>query len=289
MIQHPVTKVLVAPGDRVKAGQPLVELDSDEPEAEVRAKRATVAELQAALARVKAMPRAEERAEARATLEGAEATTREAREYFGRVEKLRADDAVSARQHREAHLALLQAEAAEKVAGAHLNYLLKLPIEQEIAEAEAKLATAKAELDAHEAELEHYVIHAPIDGVVTWLDVNLGTVSRPGTSLWGEIVDLSELDVRCELTADQADALAVGQPVEVVDPRSSDRHWPARVVFVSPIADKASGRVPVVVRLSNTGPRLRVNVDVAVRLRPCQAPGESPLAENTGQPAAVPE
>ena len=30
-------------------------------------------------------------------------------------------------------------------------------------------------------------------------------VSRPGTTVWGEILDLSEIDVRCELTAEQAD------------------------------------------------------------------------------------
>src|SRR3954465_12872194 len=39
---HPVTRVLVSPGERVKAGQPLVELDSDEPAADVRAKKAAV-------------------------------------------------------------------------------------------------------------------------------------------------------------------------------------------------------------------------------------------------------
>ena len=39
-VLHPVTRVLVSPGDRVKAGQPLVKLDSDEPEADVRAKKA---------------------------------------------------------------------------------------------------------------------------------------------------------------------------------------------------------------------------------------------------------
>src|SRR5205823_11078602 len=46
-VLHPVTGVLVALGDRVKAGQRLVTLDADEPEAEVRAKRAALAELEA--------------------------------------------------------------------------------------------------------------------------------------------------------------------------------------------------------------------------------------------------
>ena len=32
-----------------------------------------------------------------------------------------------------------------------------------------------------------------------------GMVSRPGTSTWGEILDLSEIEVRCELTLDQVE------------------------------------------------------------------------------------
>jgi multidrug efflux pump subunit AcrA (membrane-fusion protein) len=69
---HPVMRILVKPGEFVRAGQRLIEIDSDEPEAEVRAKRAEVEELNFALARFKALPRDEERAEARAQLESAD-------------------------------------------------------------------------------------------------------------------------------------------------------------------------------------------------------------------------
>ena len=49
-VLHPVVEVLVVPGDRVKKDQPLVKIDSDEPEAEVRAKKAALKELEASLA-----------------------------------------------------------------------------------------------------------------------------------------------------------------------------------------------------------------------------------------------
>jgi multidrug efflux pump subunit AcrA (membrane-fusion protein) len=41
-VLHPVTEVKVKSGDRVKKGQVLVKLDDDEPQADVRAKKATV-------------------------------------------------------------------------------------------------------------------------------------------------------------------------------------------------------------------------------------------------------
>src|SRR5262249_5263484 len=76
---HPVIEVKVKPGDRVKKGQVLVRLDDDEPQAEVRAKKAAVAELQATVARLKALPREEERAELQAALEATKGSAREAR------------------------------------------------------------------------------------------------------------------------------------------------------------------------------------------------------------------
>ena len=68
---HPVIEVKVKPGDRVKKGQVLVKLDDDEPQADVQAKKAVLNQLKASLAKVKAQPREEERAEARAALENA--------------------------------------------------------------------------------------------------------------------------------------------------------------------------------------------------------------------------
>ena len=63
-----------------------------------------------------------------------------------------------------------------------------------------KMQAAKAAIDGNKAELEHFTVLAPIDGAINWLDVYLGTVSRPGTTLWGELLDLSEMDARCDLS-----------------------------------------------------------------------------------------
>jgi RND family efflux transporter MFP subunit len=131
--------------------------------------------------------------------------------------------------------------------------------------AEADERAAKALLDSSEAELEHYSVTAVVDGVVSWLDVYPGVVSRPGTAVWGEIVDLRELDVRCELTPDQADRLAMGQEVEVRRAGGKTVLSGARLAFIGPVADSKTGLVPVLVRLPNPDERLRCGVPVSVR------------------------
>jgi multidrug resistance efflux pump len=263
---HPVTKVMIAPGDRVREGQPIVELDRDEPEAEVRAHQSEVVQLQASLARLKAVPREQERDKARAQLEAARATAKGAHERFMRMGDLLRKEAIAPGQELIARTASLNADADERAAAAYLEYLLKQPISQEIAQIEAQIASAQAELESFQAELEHYILHAPIDGVVSWLSVTLGTVTRPGLSAWGEIIDLRELDIRALVTAEQADLIDREQPVPVILPGQAGERLSGRVAFIGPAADRQTGLVPVLVRVSNPQEHLRAYVDVVLEI-----------------------
>jgi RND family efflux transporter MFP subunit len=124
---------------------------------------------------------------------------------------------------------------------------------------------AKAALESAQAEWEHYTVTAPLDGVITWLDVVPGMVSRPGTTVWGEILDLSEIDVECSCRTEQADRVTVGQAARVQQEGHADRCWAGKVVFVGPAADVRTGLVPVRVRVERAGGRLRCHVEVKVR------------------------
>jgi RND family efflux transporter MFP subunit len=173
----------------------------------------------------------------RAALENARIDLQESRRYFGAFEK--AISSVPDVAYQKARVAALAAEMHERA--------------------------AEAAWESAQAELQHYVVTASIDGVVSWLDVSPGMVSRPGTTVWGEILDLREIDVRCELTVGQADRVSVGQPAEVRSSEENIESGMGRVVFVGLTADKSTGLVPVVVRLPNSKERLRCGVPVHVR------------------------
>jgi multidrug resistance efflux pump len=264
VVLHPVVEVLVKPGDRVKKDQPLVKLDDDEPRADVRAKEAGLKEMRASLARLKAEPREAERAEARALLESVKINAKHAREILGRLEPAWRKGAIPEQRYHEARVSILRLAAEERAAIARLERLLKRPVELEIAELEAKIAAAQAGLDTAKAELEHYTPVSPIDGVISRLEVNPGTVSRPGTSVWGEVLDLRELDVLCELTAAQAERVSVGQEAEVIPPGRKNGRLSGRVAWLGIAADRRTGRVPVRVRVKNPRGHLRCYVPVTV-------------------------
>jgi len=132
---------------------------------------------------------------------------------------------------------------------------------------EAQVQAAEAELSLAQSELKLYTVTASIDGEVAWLDVSPGTVTWPGALIWGEIVDLRELDIRCELSPVQAEQFAVGQSAEVRIDGKAEAAGTGKVVFVGKVADRNSGFVPVVVRLANAQERLRAEVAVKVRFQ----------------------
>ena len=102
----------------------------------------------------------------------------------------------------------------------------------------------------------------------------------------GEILDLSEIDVRCDLTPQQADAVALGDAAEVRQEGVQDGRWVGEVVNVGAAADQQTGKVPVLVRVKNGGERLRCYVEVSVHFsaeRPIdQGPRVGPAVESNG-------
>jgi RND family efflux transporter MFP subunit len=184
-----------------------------------------------------------------ALLESAKVVLKEARRYLSAAEKTHERGALSDVAYFAARAAAAKAEHEERA--------------------------AQAAVDSSKAELEHYTVVAAIDGIVAWLDVHPGMVSRPGTTLWGEILDLGELDVRCELTPEQADRVAVGQSAEVLLP-GPGTSAAGRVSFVSIAADAASGKVPACVRVANPEGRLRCGVPLRVRFAEAPATARMP-------------
>jgi len=132
---------------------------------------------------------------------------------------------------------------------------------------DAQVQAAEAELSLAQSELKLYTVTASIDGEVAWLDVSPGAVTWPGALIWGEIVDLRELDIRCELSPVHADQVAVGQSAEVRLDGKVEAAGTGKVVFVGKVADRNNGFVPVVVRVANAQGRLRAEVAVKVRFQ----------------------
>jgi multidrug resistance efflux pump len=240
----------------------VIRLDDDQEQADVKVKKANLEELKAELQELEAEPRQRKIAEAQADLERAQVATEETRRRLDKLEPLVSEGALPENTYREARASSAKAEKEERAAQQRLEALRHQPIPARVAELKAKITAAEGALELAEANLDDLTITARVAGVVSRLEAIPGLVIRPGTAIWGEIIDLSVLDVRCPVTPEQARRIKVGQGAEVRE--DGQVVGSGRVVFVDVAGDEKTGRVRVLVRLDNPEERLRCYVPVEV-------------------------
>jgi multidrug resistance efflux pump len=159
-----VARVLVADGAHVAAGQRLVELDCRPLEAEIKVRSAALAAAEAANARVKNGPRAEEVAIGAANVAVTQARAEEAADAFARARALTEGVTITRAQlletRRDSRVSAAQLNDAQK----RLDLLHAGSRHEDIDEAQARRDEAQAELDLAKARLEQCAVVAPVAG-----------------------------------------------------------------------------------------------------------------------------
>jgi membrane fusion protein (multidrug efflux system) len=122
------------------------------------------------------------------------------------------------------------------------------PQDFERAEIARDLAASKVELQ--KAWIERCTIRAPFDGTIVerWAVPGRRVQEEDDTPLF-RIVSSDSLRARVDVPEERVPGLREGSTVRV-EPSGARSAVPARVVFVAPAADAASGTVPVIVEIS---------------------------------------
>lgn len=164
-----IAEVLVREGDRVAAGQVVARLQTERLLPLVQQAEARVAAQSQALLRLKNGTRPEEIAQARAALAAAEADAANARSQYERTQGISEASkgrAVSEQDIDVVRAALRTSEARVETQRKALELALAGPREEDIAQAEAQLEGARAELALLRRQLQDAELVAPTDAVV---------------------------------------------------------------------------------------------------------------------------
>ena len=227
-----VAEILVKDNQPVKAGDPMIRLDSEEYDSRVTAAKADVARSAAAVDSAKAaLARLDgEIALTHAAIREAEAGTLSARAERDRAAEDRARylklsrEGFAARQRLETASAVaLTADADTKKAEAALEVaqsqaavaeLRRAELAAAVGAAEAAALGASAALELALQDQGHTLILAPVDGVVADRQIERGEYVQPGTRLLA-VVPTGELYVIANFKETQTDRMRPGQRVEL--------------------------------------------------------------------------
>ncbi len=182
-VAEQIADIHVAEGDKVEAGQLLLQLDSRSAAARVAQRRAELAEAGARLNELQQGARVEERRAARAAIEAVTAAATEARLRYQRTRELfvakvvgqaELDAAIAERDHTKALVEQANEQWLQLENGTR---------SEQLAQAEARVAAAAAALKAEEKALDDLSLRAPLASEVDILPWKRGDRVAQGTQL----------------------------------------------------------------------------------------------------------
>jgi HlyD family secretion protein len=175
-----VVAIDVREGERVKAGQALLQLDPTHTQSELAAAEAQAQQQREVLAELQAGPRGEDIDRARADLAAVQAQAREARAYYDRLVPLKGKGYVAAADLDRARAAAGNAEGQVAASRAALDELRHGTRPEQIAQAQAAVAAATAQASAQQVLLGKLAIVAPRAGRIDSLPYKLGDQAPVG-------------------------------------------------------------------------------------------------------------
>jgi multidrug resistance efflux pump len=229
-----IVEIDVDEGDAVHAGQVVARLDDRLAKARVAGATAAVAQASARYQLARRGPRHEDIEAAKADAEAAAFAAEHRTAEQARSERLGAVGAVASAAVDADSAAARVASATANAATARYQALAKGTRGEQVAEAEAALAAAAAELDAANIALDQTLLRAPHDGIVLRRLAEPGalvTAVAPATII--TIADLTRLEVRAEIDEADLAAIRVGKSAYATADAYGDRTFPVHITRVT--------------------------------------------------------
>lgn len=235
-----VKKIYVKPGDQVKPGQLLAELESVNLEAGLRQAEANLKNQSSRLGLLKNGPTREELEQAEAGAEMAQATFDLAKTTLERNQALMQAGALSQADLDKLNMDYINAGAKLKQARATLKSLQSGNRPEDIASAEAQVESSRAQLQVAKNDLAGAKMVSPIEGIISAVNGAEGqrsTANNNNTSGGGFMEVISEaLQVKVQVNEGDIGRTRVGQKIEFTVNSYPDRTFTGRVGGISPRA-----------------------------------------------------
>ena len=276
-----IEQLLVDEGDYVKAGQTLVQMQTNTLVAELEQANATIKVKEAELEQAKAQLQVEEAslaaanaslASAKSALAAKTSTYNNAKSRYERSKELMEKD-VTSRQTFENDEALFQSAAADVdsakadiqsvEAGIQSVEASIVSDKAAIQKAEAAILAAKADADRIQADIDDSTLTAPLDGRIQYRIAEVGEVLSSGGRVLN-LVDLTDVYLTFFVPEETAGKIALGADARIVLDAMDDVAIPASISYVASVAQFTPKSVETRVEREKLMFRVKAKIDPAL-------------------------
>ncbi|MGA7415080.1 MAG: efflux RND transporter periplasmic adaptor subunit [Bryobacteraceae bacterium] len=242
-----IQKRLVDIGDRVKAGQPLAEIEAPELDQQVLQAKANLQQAQSTLDEAEANYE-----QGKTQLELARVTAQRWNSLVGR--------GVVSKQENDQYQSQFQAQQSsvrslEKAINAQTN----------------GLAAAQANLSRLQKMQSYLVVRAPFDGIITQRNVDVGALVNAGATLLYRVAQMSTLRTYVNVPQANASFIRTGQAARLTVPNLPGRHFTGTIARTSSSLDPSSRTLLVEVQVPNNDGALLPGMYAKVDLNNAQS------------------
>lgn len=264
-IEGLITRVAVVEGQSVHTGDTLVTLDERILQARLETARAAVQKAQATLTKLEHGPRPQEIEAAHQKSLQLDAVARSLQSKVDAMRVLHDKGDVSDVRFGQAQAERDAAVAEAGAADAQWRLLKAGTRPEQISEARADLAAARATLMAADLAVRFCTITSPIDGVVMQLSARAGAFVTPADVL-ATVVDTSEMFARVRIPTTYLTQVSPVQRADVRPVSDPDRVLDGVIARLGPRAGAGSGDVDAFIAITATDTPLPPGLACRVRI-----------------------
>ena len=251
-----IEKVHVDEGASVRAGQPIVTLEPDLLDRQIREQEARVGSARAGLTKAINGPRREE--------------TERARVEWRNAEKERLRQEALLREGLAPQQQYDNAAAAARMARQSYDELARGNRPEDIAAARAALAEQEGQLAYLHRQKEELVVRAPADGVVATMDMRPGDLVAANQPV-ATLLEPAQMWVRVYVPEPQLGLVTVNEPAEISVDTFPHRTFPGKVVEIRQRSEYTPRNVQTLEQRGDQVFGVKVAIDPVPELKPGMA------------------
>ena len=276
IVQERIVELNAREGDHVKRGQLLGKLDPVRFESTVQELEASVERARQQLIELEAGSRPQEILKAKADMEAAKASLKEAEQNYRRVEKLVQEHFLSPQNMDDARSRLDVARARLKAENELLSLTQEGPRNEVIAAARASLAQTEAQLNHARKDLQDTQLFAPAEGVIRSRILEPGDIATPAKPVF-TLAKLEPIWIRVYVPETELGLVIPGMQANIHTDSYPDKRYLGWVGYISSTAEFTPKNVEtpalrtqlvyqIWVYACNAGSALRLGMPVTVEL-----------------------